>query len=607
MAALPLALLCAGLAHAQSTSAVVTLPEVVVTATRVAQPLAEIVADVTVIDRDQLERSGASALGDVLSRVAGFELSRNGGPGGTSNVFIRGAENRFTAVYLDGVRLDSQSTGGVTWESIPMSQIDRIEILRGPAGAVYGSNALGGVVQLFTRKGEGSFSPYVSFGLGTYSTAKLEAGFSGSAGAWDYALGLSGENSKGFNSRSTTTANPDDDGYHSEGASVRLGYALNADNRLEATWLSNDLTAQYDSSNKDDQSLRLLQAGGLRWNAHWNANFATTLSVTESTDRYQTVPSPYRTLTLLRGYLMQSEYRTGNHLLTAALERNEDKLNNATTTPVDSERAQDAVALGYGWKSSVHSLQANLRQDQDSEFGAQTTGSVSYGYAVSGDWRVTASAGTAFRAPTLFQRFSIYGTPGLEPEKANNLELGAQYAAGKSSASVTVYRNRISNLINYVRATGSCTNNRPPVTLANRGCYLNTAEAVYQGITLTGDTQMGGYKLHGALDLQDPRDGVTGKLLPRRATHHASLAVDTRWGEWTVGADMKLSALRYDDAANNTVLPSYGLLGLYAQNRIAKDWTLTARIDNATDAVYQLTNTYVTAGRSLFVGLKWAP
>ncbi|RYF07889.1 MAG: TonB-dependent receptor, partial [Comamonadaceae bacterium] len=185
------------------------LQETVVTATRVARPLSDLVADVSIIDRDTIERSGATGVADVLARLPGVEMSRNGGPGNSGSVYVRGAESRFTAVYIDGVRVESQSTGGAVWEQIPLSQIERIEVLRGPAAAVYGSDAIGGVIQLFTKKGEGPPAPSVQLGIGSHGTRTAQAAVSGGAGALDYSLGLSQERSDGFNARTLATANPD--------------------------------------------------------------------------------------------------------------------------------------------------------------------------------------------------------------------------------------------------------------------------------------------------------------------------------------------------------------------------------------------------------------
>lgn len=601
LAAAPL-LLSSEALRAQTLPAV-SLQTTVVTATRTEQPLADLVADVIVIDRAEIERSGATGVADVLARVPGIEMARNGGPGTSTSLFVRGAETRFTAVFIDGVRVDSQSTGGAPWEAIPLAQIERIEVLRGPAGAVYGSDALGGVIQIFTRKGDRPFAPYAGVGLGTYGTRKWEAGFSGVHGAFDYALGVAGESSDGFNARPVTGYNRDDDGYKSESFSGRLGWQLNAAHRLEATALSGSTDAQYDASNsgaaatRNDHALNLVQARSLSWRGQWSQSYSTVLSATESRVQYETKPSAYLTMTRLNGYLLQNEWRVGAHQFTAALERKVDQLENR---PIYRDRKQDALALGYGWRAGLHTLQVNARHDDDSEFGGQDTGSLAYGLALSPQWRATASAGTAFRAPTLYQRFSTYGVASLKPESSTNQELGLQYVKGAGRLSVVVYRNDVRNLITYANSNTGCTN-------SPNGCYGNTAEAEYTGLTVSGQHRHADVNLKVSLDVQNPRDTQTGKLLARRASHHARLSADTRLGRWQVGAGAQLSGARYDTAANTTVLPGYALLDLHASTRIGKDWSMLARIDNLTDTPYQLASGYAAAGRSLFISLKWAP
>jgi vitamin B12 transporter len=299
--------------YAQSTPVDAPLSEIVVTAARMPQALADLVADVTVIDRAQIERSGAAALGDVLARLPGFEISRNGGPASTTGVFLRGAETRFTAVYIDGVRVDSQSTGGATWQAIPLSQIDRIEVVRGAVGAVYGSDAIAGAIQIFTRKGEIGVHPYVGIGVGTYSTYKMEAGVSGADASWNYAFGFARDSSKGFNA--TTTGNPDKDGFTAESASARLGFIVNAEHRLDASFMSNHQRGQYDSSPVlDDLSIYKLQTASLRWQAQWTPQYRSTVSVGASQDRYETTPSVYLTDTNLNSFYWQNEYRFGTSL-----------------------------------------------------------------------------------------------------------------------------------------------------------------------------------------------------------------------------------------------------------------------------------------------------
>ncbi len=578
------------------------LPTVVVTATRAEQPLTDVLADVTLIDEAEIRRSGAVSVSDLLQRQPGFELSRKGGPGTSTSLFLRGADNRFTAVYIDGVRVDTQTTGGAPWEAIALGQVERIEIVRGPAAAVYGSDAVAGVVQIFTKKGNGPFSPYVGIGLGSHSTKKAEAGFSGQHGVLDYALGATREISHGFDSRPGT--NPDRDGYRSSSASGRLGLQLNAAHRLEASGTFSDMKGQYDgfTPGQHDVSQQRLSTLGGAWAAQWSKEYSTRLSVSESRQRYETAPDLYRTETTLRNYLLQNEWRRGGHLITAALERREDALANPALNPwdnaIDRDRHQNAIALGYGYSAGAHTLQLNARYDRDSEFGGESTGGIAYGYGFAPGWRVTAAAGTAFRVPTLYQRFSEYGQPALQPEKSRNLELGLRWSQGSSHFGVTAYRNKVRNLITF-GAAGPCG--------SAFGCYENTGRALLQGVTISGAHRLAGVNLGGSLDLQNPKDDVTDKLLARRAKRLLKLNADTRVGDWTLGTEWRGSSKRYDDAANTRRLGGYGVLSLYASATLAREWQLLARIDNLADKDHQLARGYATAGRTFHVGLRWTP
>ena len=598
LAALPLAVLAAFPSHAQ------TLAETLVTATRVEQPLTDVVADVTVIDRGTLDRSGASALADVLARVPGISFVRNGGPASTTSLYVRGAETRFTAVFVDGVRVDSQSTGGATWQALPVSQIDRVEVVRGPAAAVYGSDALGGVIQIFTRKGEPGFAPSIEFGLGTHGTRKLGAALSGASGAVDYALAVTRETSDGFNAQ--PTGNPDKDGYRSTSASARLGLQINPAHRIEATLLDSDQDARYDAftPGRDDHALQEVQTLGLSWSARWSDTYKTRLSVGRSNDRYETTPSVYVTDTTVSSYLWHNEWKFGSSQFTAGLERREDKLNNASTTPVITQRSQNGLALGYGLRNGAHTLQLNLRHDDDSEFGGQSTGGAAYAFAFVPQWRALVSAGTAFRAPTLFQRFSIYGTPDLEPETARNVEVGVKYDNAQGDTfSAIAYRNKVSNLITYVSGPGSCVNG----VGAFSGCYGNTASAQYVGMTLAGATRVGAVALGASLDLQNPKDLTTNKQLARRPKKMATLTADAPVGGWKLGAEVQLVGERFNNATNTQRLAGYGLLNLTASTSLSRDWSLLGRVDNLGDKTYETARGFATGGRTVYVGLKWAP
>ena len=605
-AALPLALAAAFPAAGQTLLAQAAtepqLHETVVTATRVARPLADLVSDVSIIDRETIETSGATGVIDVISRLPGVQISRNGGQGSSGSVYLRGAESRFTAVYLDGVRLDSQSTGGVVWEQIPLSQIDRIEVVRGPAAAIYGSDAIGGVIQLFTKKGEGKPAPYVGVGLGNQGTRTVQAGVSGGTGAVDYSVGLSHERADGFNARPGPSNNPDDDGYRRSSANAKLGLQIDKRQRIEGTLLASNLNSQYDSSKTaDDRNHHQLRTGSLAWLAQWSDTYSTRLQATQSQSRYTSRPSFYETETTLRNYLLQNEWRLGEHLLTAALERREDELHNPATAflgDLKRDRSQNALALGYGLNHGAHALQANVRYDDDSEFGGNSTGSLSYGYAITPRWRVTVAGGTSFRAPTLYHRFSQYGSPDLQPEEGRNIETGLRWTEGTSSVGVVAYRNRLRNLINF-GAAGPCAD--------SFGCYENVGRAEYKGVTLSAAHRIAGVSLRGSFDWQNPRDLDTGKLLARRAKRYATLGADTTVAGWTLGGELSASGRRYNEAANTNVLGGYTTVNLYASTRLARDVTLTARVDNLADKDYQTARTYATGGRQLYVGLKWAP
>jgi len=585
-----------GGAHAQSAGLTDGLKPTVVTATRVEQPLTDTVADVSIIDHATIERSGASTVAEVLRQVPGMELARNGGPATTTSVFLRGAPSNFTAVFVDGVRVDSQSIdGGMKWEMLPLAQVDHIEVLRGPAGAIYGSDAISGVVQIFTRKGEGPFSPYAGVGVGTYNTRKLDAGFSGSNGGVDYALGMSRELSTGFPTKSTRTQN---DPYDTGSVSARVGVQVNPQNRVEAAVLDNHIDGNYAgfSANLPDPLVQNhLQSVGLNWVSDWTSQYRTRLSVNQGRVSYLgTGPSTFYDVdTTTRSYLWQNEYRLGAHLLTAALERREDSLTDTDyqgATPFGGTRSQNALALGYGYRQGAHTVQLNVRHDQDSTFGGKNTGSVAYAYALTPQWRVTASAATSFRAPTLYQLYSPYGDVTLQPQTARNVEAGLKYEDHGTTFGVVAYRNRVTNLIDFDLTTYR---------------YVNTAHAQYEGVTFSGSQRVGGVRLRGSLDLQNPRNLDTGALLVRRAQQHATVGADTDVSGWNVGAEALFSSMRYDNG--NVALGGYSVYNLSATKPIDKDWTLLLRMDNAFNKNYQLVNQYNTPGRTFFAGVRWAP
>ncbi|MGQ9724383.1 MAG: TonB-dependent receptor domain-containing protein [Tepidimonas sp.] len=584
----------AGLAFAQQA----TLPANVVVANRLEQPLTDALADVSIMDRAAIEASGATGVADVLAALPGIEFARNGGVGNTTSLFIRGAETRHVAVFIDGVRIDSQSTGGATWNAIPLALIDRIEVVRGPAATVYGSDALGGVVQIFTRRGEGGWHPDAEVGAGSDGLRRVRAALAGQQGAWDAAVSVYGERSDGFNVQ--PAADPDRDGYRSHGLSVGVGWALAPQHRLYATLLDQRHKAEYDGfrSTAEDWSLHDLRTAGLRWTAQWSAQQRSELALGRSTDRYETRPSPYVTETTVTTALWRHEWRRDAHRWHALLERREDDLRNSAVTNGRSRRHQNAVGLGWGWQQGGQALQVNARRDDDSEFGGVSTGSLAYAAALAPGWKARAGVSTAFRVPTLYQRYSIYGSADLRSERARNVEAALSFERASWRAEAVAYHTRVRDLIQF-GAAGACA--------SAFGCYENVGRARLRGVSLRAAAPAVAARVEAALDWSDPQNALTGQRLARRAARAAKLTWTQPLSEGRLGVQWQAFGHRYDDAANTRRLGGYAVVNVSWQQPLARDWALLARLDNVGDKFYETARGYATAGRQIYVGLQWVP
>ena len=239
-----------------------TLPPVFVTAARGPQSLEGLVADVTVISPEDIARAGAQSLAELLARVPGVEIAMNGGPGSTSSIFLRGANRGHTLVLIDGLRIGSSSDGATAFEAIPLEQIDHIEILRGPASSLYGADAIGGVIQIFTRRSEGTLAANAGAGYGTYGTGIASGGVSGGSGPWRFALQAGVRKSEGFNAignPANFSYNPDRDGYRDESGSGSVSFRLAEDQELSAQFFRSRANAQFDGGlGFDDRTITTL-------------------------------------------------------------------------------------------------------------------------------------------------------------------------------------------------------------------------------------------------------------------------------------------------------------------------------------------------------------
>lgn len=604
------ALACATSAQAQN-----KLDTVVTTATRTPQKLSEVLADLTVITRADIERQASASLADLLRNNGCAEMVRNGGPASTTSLYLRGAETRHTLVLVDGVRVDSQSTGGASWQGIPLGQIERVEVLKGPASAIYGSDAVGGVVQIFTRKGGGKTGLDLGVAAGNLGTRKLDGAVYGSFGLFDYAVSAAVDRSDGFNATVDYPGSfsyvPDRDGYRRREGSLRLGAQIAEGHRAEIVALRSHVNAQYDASKSkplvDDRTLQDTDAARLAWTAQWAPALQTQLSYGESRDRYETTPSPYLTITRIKNVALTGYYQLAKgQQINFTGERAQDELENSgLVTAGVGKRHRNALGLGYILNAGAFSFQAHGRHDDDSQFGGVDTGTLLAGYEVAPGLRVVASVGNAFRAPTLYQQGTVYGPdlskPGVKPldaEKGHNVEFGLKYGAGDTELSATAYRNRVSNLIIF-GAAGTCN--------SAFGCYQNVSLARLQGLTLAGGTKVGMVNLKATLDLQSPKDATNGLLLARRAKRLGTVNADTELGDWLLGASVQWSGARFDNATNTRRLGGYGLLNLSAQYKISRELKMQLNVDNAFDRDYTSAYGYASAPRTVLVSLRWSP
>jgi vitamin B12 transporter len=596
------------------------LDQVVVTASRTPQRLGDVLADVTVIDRAEIERQFTGSVADLLVASGCAEISQNGGPTATTSLFLRGADTRHTVVLVDGVRVDSQSTGGATWQAIPLAQIERVEVLKGPASSVYGSDAVAGVVQIFTRKAGSHPVVEVGAAVGNMGSFKADGLVSGGDRNFDYALSAAGERSKGYDV--TTPDNPysyianRDDGWRSGSGSLRLGSSFAAGQRIEFIGLTSHANTQYNGSSftpqADDHAIQDNRVAQLSWSADWNAALHTQLSAGQSSDRYATEsfnnpsPFPYLTETRLRNLALLGSYKLDSaNQLNFQLERREDRLQNSDLATGQDTRGNTGAALGWLYTLGALDLQLHGRHDHDSQYGSVNTGTVAAGYDLGSGWRAYASAGNAFRAPTLYQRGSVYGPklslPGvtpLAPERGHNREIGLRWDGQSMGVSASAYHNLVSDLIIFGNP-GSC--------VSTYGCYQNVASARLQGVSLAANAQWGVTRLSGTLDFQQPIDAGTGNLLPRRARQFGTLRAETTLSGWDLGANAQVNGHRYDDTANTTPLGGYALLNLDAQYHLNPEWKLQFKLDNALQRSYTQAFGYASMPRQFYVGLRYAP
>ncbi len=603
----PAALLVPSLGAAQALPAqpIAQLAPVVVTAARMPQPIATLNADLTVIDADAIAASGARSFAELLQGQPGVEIVQNGGPGATSGVFLRGANRGQTVLLVDGLRVSSSTVGAPTLEAIPLDQVERIEILRGPASSLYGADAIGGVIQVFTRRPGPGVSGRLSGGLGSDDTRTVAGGFSATLGAVALSLQAGHRQSDGFNATTDSSSfiwNPDRDGYDSDDVGASAAVTFAPGHEASARYLRNRLDNQFDGGpGFDDRTRTTLELWQVESRNRFADAWTSQLRIGEAADDSvsSTAFGDYPFRTRERQYGWQNELALPHGTATLAVERREERIDEQAGFAV-TRRDTNAVVGILQFARSDHTLQANLRYDRSTQYGGQTTGAIAWGYRLAPQWRFTASYGTAFKAPSFNDLYYPgFSNPGLAPETARNVEgsvhWSGQRGAWRTGARAVAWYNKVDELIVF-----QCDD-------AFNCAPRNVARATLAGVTLAGDAAWQGTSIRASVDLQQPEDDATGRLLPRRAQRHGSLAVAQAVGPVQLMVELVASSYRYDDAENARRLGGYAIVNVAVEWPVGRGVTLLARADNAFDKDYALAYGFATGGARAFVGVRWQP
>ncbi|ORC46698.1 TonB-dependent receptor [Burkholderia sp. A27] len=586
-------------------SSPIVLSPVVVTAGRGPQALADAIPPTALLDQQDIADSTATDLPGLLQLAPGAQISRTGGPGSTTSLFLRGASSTQSLVLIDGVRVDSVSLGTSQLAQIPLDQIDHVEVVNGNVSALYGSGAIGGVVQVFTKDG-GDHPPRFNFsvGYGSYHTQTQQAGVNGALdkdGATTFNLSLARSKDDGFSSlnpREAPQANPNANGYLNESISASLRHRFNDQWNAGVTYFQSNGNNSYDNaygvptdSNNLYSKVRQMSVfanGKLTdwWTTHFIVSEGDDRSVSKTNGIYNG-----RFDTDNRQYTWQNDFAfAAQQKLQVGYEHLDQSLDSDTFAAPD--RHVDSGFVGYTGRFGRNQIQANVRRDQYSDFGGANSYYLGYGFDITGHWKATASYSDSFRAPSFDDLYYPYsGNASIEPERSHSIEAALQYASNALGVMrLSAFQTRYSNLIDYQQVT-------PGIYLAE-----NVGHAKVQGLEGSWSGHVGKTDVRASLTLQNPVDLDKDADLLRRARRFGSLAMNRSLAGWRVGGEWIVSGAREDSSGK---LGGYGVVNLSARYNITKAWYVAAQIHNLLNKDYETAYSYNSPRRGAYVTVGW--
>lgn len=607
-----------------------TLDTIVVTATRTGTPLKEVGSSISVVTKQDIERKQKETVFETLRGMPGLDAVQTGGPGKTASVFLRGADADYTLVLIDGVEMNDPIATGRSYDfaNLTVDHVERIEILRGPQSTLYGSDAMGGVINIITQRGEGRPRLSLSTQSGSLRTVRGQAGLSGGNAISHYALGFSWWRTDGVSAASSTLGNTEKDGYRNASLSGKFGFTPHE--RFDVDFMVRyiDATADIDNGGgafaddpnrvQDTRQAFLRTQGRLRlWDRRWLQTFGYSFSDHAREDLNDADPAhPNDTLeSTFDSRLHRFDWQNTLHLhevttLVFGVETEEEQgastfRSESAFGPFESIFAeQTARTTGYYLQDQIHYRDAffgafGFRIDDHTLFGAEATFRLTPAVFIARTGtRLKGSYGTGFKAPSLFQLYSSFGAPSLRPGESTGWDAGVeQYGwQRRVSTGVTYFHTDFTNLIDFDSGTSS---------------YKNILRAASQGVEWFGRVEP-----HRRVLLQanytytDTEDKTTGLPLLRRPRH--KWGIDAGYGV-SAKAQVSLGVIvtgQRDDLdfstfpATRVTLDGYTLVNLTASYDIARSVRVFGRIDNLLDRDYEEVFGFGTPGITTYAGVK---
>ncbi|MBQ0758294.1 MAG: vitamin B12 transporter [Zhongshania sp.] len=591
----------------------------IVTATRTEQSVADILAPVTVFERADIERIQPNDLQELLSRAVGVSFVRNGGRGASTSLFLRGNQSNHTLVMIDGVRIGSATNGAPALTNLPPELIERVEIVRGSRSSLYGSEAIGGVINIITRKYHDTdgIQPMLQVGVGTQGTRKVLAALSGGNEQTQANISILHEETDGVdNTSSKAGVAGDDDAFEQTAINASFSHKINDAAELFALYQNSQTESDYDNSCRaggvsyqcspyTDGEVSIANIRGeFRPLESWLLTLSAGESKDESTIDYHYVdPAAVGVSgdtfdTTRRVYSLQNDWMLGeHHILTVGAERSLDHVESNLSYGEVNRGNKGGYAQWQGDYGVVDAL-VGFRKDDNDQFGKNETKNISLGFDLDDEIKIIASYGEGYNAPTFNDLYyPFYGVSTLNPETSQNLELELRGNQRWGNWSATRFENDVDNLIQYNPATFG------PDQIEGaeiKGWEFSVSSAIQE------------WSIDANISLLDATDAKTGLDLRRRADKQANLDVGREWQQWSVNGSLRLVSSRFEDTANNDELGGYGLVDSTVSYRVNEQVKLQLALKNIFDKEYVSARSfsfgdYLSIGREAMLSITYTP